>query len=311
MMTNFFVNLKRFDVPASLGGICQFTEASKWARWIMEQTAELKLHEYSGVRIVYFFPESLLIPAADAAAQLGISSSESLQLGSQGVHRENVSRQGNFGAFTTMLPAAAAVSAGCSWALIGHSEQRKNLLGLFSYYDDTVLTNEVAMQRANRGIHRIINQEVLRAFESGMDVLLCMGETLEERGDGSSKEQQSRLEAVLREQVRIGLKDAAAYVPERSLAIGYEPRWAIGPGKTPPDAQYIECAAAAIRTAAEDLYGLDVQVVYGGGLKEENAREISRIPSVEGGLVALTKFTDPIGFSPEGLKEIIDAAVSV
>ncbi len=74
--------------------------------------------------------------------------------------------------------------------------------------------------------------------------------------------------------------------------------------------QYIEYAAASICESAEELYGLDVQVVYGGGLKEESVREISRIPSVSGGLAALTKFTAPIGFSPEGLKAIIDAAVS-
>ena len=54
-----------------------------------------------------------------------------------------------------------------------------------------------------------------------------------------------------------------------------------------------------------DIYGFDPTVVYGGGLKEENAGMIAGIPTIGGGLVALTRFTGEIAFEPEGLVRIV------
>jgi triosephosphate isomerase len=89
------------------------------------------------------------------------------------------------------------------------------------------------------------------------------------------------------------------------VAIGYEPIWAIGPGKTPPDAEYIGFVSRLIKDKSKALYGIEVPVVYGGGLKPENAKSISGVDSINGGLIALTKFTDEIGFHVDDLKEII------
>jgi triosephosphate isomerase (TIM) len=305
-MTYFFVNLKRFDVPVSKGGICPLDDSARWAEEVVKESLELGFNQYEDIQIVYFFPESLLLTAKQVLNDLAPAPGKSLQLGSQGVYRENVAAGGNFGAFTTFLPAAAAASIGCRWSLIGHSEERKNLFGLLAAYDPAVMRDEKAMTAANRTIHAIVNQEAHRAFESGLNVLLCVGETLEERGEGGFQEQKPRLERIFREQIEIGLNGLGSYLGGMKLVIGYEPRWAIGPGKTPPDAGYIGFAAEAIRNAARELYGLDVPVVYGGGLKVENAEAISAVSSISGGLAALTRFTVPPAFSPRGLKEIID-----
>jgi triosephosphate isomerase len=57
------------------------------------------------------------------------------------------------------------------------------------------------------------------------------------------------------------------------------------------------------------LYGFELPVVYGGGLKVENAKMLAGIPTIDGGLIALTKFTGDIGFEPDGLKRIIETYV--
>ena len=115
-----------------------------------------------------------------------------------------------------------------------------------------------------------------------------------------------RIETVLKKQVELNMAGVADKLGDRQLAIGYEPIWAIGPGKTPPGAEYIGFVSSLIKTASTDLFGIDPVVVYGGGLKEENAAMIAGIDTIGGGLVALTKFTPPIGFEPKDLRVIID-----
>ena len=84
------------------------------------------------------------------------------------------------------------------------------------------------------------------------------------------------------------------------MVIGYEPVWSIGPGKTPADKSYITKTARYIK---EKTGGLDV--VYGGGLKKDNAKMLSSIEEIDGGLIALTRFDGDIGFYPEEYLEII------
>ncbi len=95
----------------------------------------------------------------------------------------------------------------------------------------------------------------------------------------------------------------------KDIVLGYEPIWAIGPGKTPPDSDYIAFVSKYAKAVTKELYGYELDVVYGGGLKEENAESIAAVSTIDGGLVALTKFVQPIGFDPQSLKNIIMAYV--
>ena len=99
-------------------------------------------------------------------------------------------------------------------------------------------------------VNRILNQEIREAVRAGLNVLYCIGETSEE---------QPRWQEVLKEQLDEGLKDT----DRTKVTIAYEPVWAIGPGKTPPDSDYIGKIGAFVK---ETTGGMDV--VYGGGLKQ-------------------------------------------
>ena len=91
-----------------------------------------------------------------------------------------------------------------------------------------------------------------------------------------------------------------AYTTGGKVVIAYEPVWAIGPGKTPPGREFIQEVAQVIKGITG---GLDV--VYGGGLKADNAQMLASIPEIAGGLIALTRFTGEIGFYPDEYIEII------
>ncbi len=305
-MQEIFVNLKRFDVPRRLGGICPKDNPAEWAQWVIDESVRLSIGTLPDIHVTYFFPEALLIPAITALHACSNKERGAIQVGSQGVFREDIVKGGNFGAFTTNLPAAAAKNLGCSWAIIGHSEERKDKFGLFERFDPAVASDAAMIQKANKMLDAVINDEVLCAFTSDLNVLLCVGETAEERGEGAFEEQKPRIEAVLKSQVEIGLQGVTKYYPQKQLVIGYEPRWAIGPGKTPPGAEYIGFVSAYIKSVCRELFDIEPSIVYGGGLKEENAAMIAGIDTIDGGLVALTEFTGDIAFEPQGLKAIIE-----
>ena len=184
---------------------------------------------------------------------------------------------GNFGAFTTLRPASAAKALGCESVIIGHCEER-------NFYNDTLAEAGVKDPSAT---NRILNQEILRATERGLNVLYCIGEKSEE---------QPQWEEVLGKQLDEGL----AGVDRRRVVIGYEPVWSIGPGKTPAGKDYITMIARFVK---ERTGGMDV--VYGGGLKTDNAEMLASIDEIDGGLIALTRFAGEIGWYPDEYLEII------
>ena len=169
------------------------------------------------------------------------------------------------------------MALGCESVIIGHCEER-------NFYNDTFAEAGVKDPSAT---NRILNQEVLRATERGLNVLFCIGEKSEE---------QEQWQQVLGDQLSIGLDG----VDKSRVVIAYEPIWSIGPGKTPADKPYIEKIARFVK---EQTGGLDV--VYGGGLKADNAAMLSSIGDIDGGLIALTRFSGEIGFYPEEYLEII------
>ncbi|MBM6914636.1 triosephosphate isomerase [Gemmiger formicilis] len=272
-MKHIFLNLKRFDVPVELGGVNRLAPMADWGRAVVEGTqAGLAHYDPAEVEFVQFFPEAHLLSAAAARCE-----GSRVEVGCQSVYRQDVAPGGNFGAFTSNRPAAAAKALGCTAALIGHCEERNDKAGVLT---EAGVTDTAA-------VNRLLNQEILCAQKQGLKVLYCIGEKSEE---------QERWQEVLGEQLDIGL----AGVDKSKVVIAYEPIWSIGPGKTPADKPYIEKIARFVK---ERTGGLDV--VYGGGLKTDNAEMLASIPEIDGGLIALTRFAGEIGFYPNEYLDII------
>ena len=272
-MKHIFLNLKRFDVPAALGGVNRIAPIESWGRYIVENTQEaLKHYDPSEVEFVQYFPEAHLLGAM-AARQEG----SPVQVGCQGVYRMNTAVGGNFGAFTTNRPVSAMKAMGVMHTIIGHCEERNDKMGILA---EAGVTD-------TKAVNRILNQEIRLAVDAGMKVLYCIGEKDTEL---------DRWDAVLKEQLEIGLEG----VDKSQVVIGYEPIWSIGPGKTPAGKDYITKIARFVK---EVTGGIDV--VYGGGLKVDNAQMLASIDEIDGGLIALTRFQGEIGFYPEEYVEII------
>ena len=272
-MKHIYLNLKRFDVPVEMGGVNRLAPVADWAGKIVEETQEtLKVYDPSEVEFAMFFPEIHILNAATAK-----SADSPIQVGCQGVYREDTAVGGNFGAFTTNRPASSMAAAGCDAVLIGHCEERNDKMGILA---EAGVTDTDA-------VNRILNQEIRCAIARGMKVLYCIGEKSEE---------QEQWQEVLGKQLDIGLKD----VDTSKVVIAYEPIWSIGPGKTPAGKGYIIKIARFVK---ERTGGMDI--VYGGGLKQDNAKMLASIPEVDGGLIALTRFSGEIGYYPEEYLEII------
>ena len=305
-MKYIFINLKRFDVPKSLGGLCPEEDSKTWIQGVLELTVDLGLGKNAGYQLTYLLPESLLLPAVEKLRTAMEDEVAHLSLGCQGVHWKDVKPGNNFGAFTTSLPAAAAKSIGMEWSIIGHSEERRDKLEVMQIYDAEIARQDKLKIKAARAVDSLVNQEVHAALEQGMGVLLCVGESAEERGEGSFEEQQPRIQESLCNQLFNGLAGIAKYTLDGRFVIGYEPIWAIGPGKIPPGKEYIAFVSSFIKQSIKDMFGFVPPVVYGGGLKKENAGMIASIDTLDGGLVALTRFSGDIGFDVMQLKEIVE-----
>ena len=272
-MKHIYLNLKRFDIPAAYGGVNRIAEFQDWGPYIVEQTqGELAQYDPGTVEFFMYLPEAHILPAVGA-----LSDGSPIRIGCQGVYREDVAPGGGFGAFTSERTASSMRAAGCAGALIGHCEERRAKAGILAQ----------AGVQDGRAVNRILNQEVTAAVNAGLKVLYCIGETAQER---------PRWREVLREQIEIGLESA----DREDIVLAYEPVWAIGPGKEPPGREQIETVGDYVKQLTG---GMDL--VYGGGLKRDNAGMLASIPSIDGGLIALTRFSGEIGFYPREYLEII------
>ena len=272
-MKHLYLNLKRFDVPPAYGGVNRLAPGERWGACVVERTQEaLACYDCAETEFVQFFPEAHIIGALSACRPGG-----PVRVGCQGVYRADTAVGGNFGAFTTSRTANSMRALGCVHTIIGHCEERVDKKGVLAE----------AGTADSGAVNRLLNQEILRAQEAGLKVLYCIGETGEEQPDW---------ERVLGEQLDVGLEGA----DREGVVIAYEPVWSIGPGKTPAGKAYIARTARFIK---DRTGGLDV--VYGGGLKRDNAAMLASIGEIDGGLIALTRFQGEIGFYPEEYLEII------
>lgn len=191
-------------------------------------------------------PFPYLIPVGEALRGSGVA------LGAQDVYAETE------GAFTGEVSPNMLLDVDCRYVIVGHSE-RRHVLG---------------------ETDALINRKARAARAAGLHVILCVGETLEQREAG-------RTEAVLDAQLAGGL---AGLTAERlsTLVIAYEPVWAIGTGKnaTPGQAQEVH---AFLRRRLGQTFGEKVAsalpIQYGGSVKSDNAAALLAQPDVDGALV--------------------------
>jgi triosephosphate isomerase len=160
------------------------------------------------------------------------------------------------GAFTGEVSPWMLADVGCQYVILGHSERRHKL---------------------GEG-DEFISRKVRAALAAGLRVILCVGETLEER-------QAHRTEAVLESQLRGSLAGVDTLA---NVVLAYEPVWAIGTGvnATPQQAQE---AHAFLRGRAAERFGAeaarDLVIQYGGSVKPDNAVTLLHEPDVDGALV--------------------------
>lgn len=272
-MKHIFLNLKRFDIPPQLGGVNRLAPIDKWGSFIVTTTQQaLAAFDPAKVEFVQYYPEAHLLNALSAR-----NKNSCLQIGCQSVHSLNTSVGGNFGAFTGSRPAAAMQAMGIRHTIIGHCEERSDMAAVLSAAGVDDLS----------AIDYVLNRKARLAADSGMKILFCIGE---------KESELDRWGSILQRQLEIGLNG----IDTKNVVIAYEPVWSIGPGKTPADKEYITKAAKLIKAVTG---GADV--VYGGGLKKENAEMLASIKEIDGGLIALTRFTGDIGFYPDEYLEII------
>ena len=129
-------------------------------------------------------------------------------------------------------------------------------------------------------VNRLLNQEIRLAVEQGPHRAVL--HRREERGAGALAGRAGR-----------AAQRGPGGVDTSKVVIGYEPVWSIGPGKTPAGKDYITMIARFVK---ERTGGLDV--VYGGGLKVDNAEMLASIDEIDGGLIALTRFQGRDRFLP-------------
>jgi triosephosphate isomerase len=171
-------------------------------------------------------------------------------IGGQDVHHAEK------GAHTGCTSAEMLLDAGARLTIVGHSERRD----------------------AQRESDSEVKAKAEAALFCGLDVILCVGETLEVREQGAA--------------ISTVLAQLDGSLPERSasdapLAIAYEPVWAIGTGKVPTTAEIAEMHAA-IRAKLVERYGDGggaMRILYGGSVKASNAAEIFAVDDVDGALV--------------------------
>ncbi|HWS76682.1 MAG TPA: triose-phosphate isomerase [Quisquiliibacterium sp.] len=160
------------------------------------------------------------------------------------------------GAFTGEVSAAMVSDLGCRWAIVGHSE-RRTLLGE---------TDEVVAQKARR------------ALDHDVGVIVCVGETLEERERGAE-------EAVLGRQLD-ALSSLSGASADR-FVLAYEPVWAIGTGRTATPEQAQSMHAFIRGRLASGGFGeaARVRILYGGSVKAANAGSLFGMADIDGGLI--------------------------
>jgi len=211
----------------------------------------------------------LCVPFVDIPMAVRCFKDTRVAIGAQNLHYEPS------GAYTGEVSADMLRAIGVKYVIVGHSERRQ-------YFGETDVT---------------VNKKVHAALGGGLNPIVCVGESLEQREMG-----------ITMELIAYQVKSALAGVPAdqiRRVVIAYEPIWAIGTGRTATAEQANE-VCEAIRTVIRKLYGARiaraVTIQYGGSMNPRNAAELLAQPDVDGGLIGGASLV------PEDFVSIIRAA---
>lgn len=162
------------------------------------------------------------------------------------------------GAYTGEVSVTMLKEIGVKYVVIGHSERRQ----YFAETDETV------------------NKKVIKALESDLIPIMCVGESLEEREAGKAFD-------VIKTQTVAGFANISAADAEKVI-LAYEPIWAIGTGKTASSEDANDAIAHARKTLAQ-VYGQDtadkIRIQYGGSVKTDNVSELMGMSDIDGALV--------------------------
>lgn len=200
-----------------------------------------------GIDVAVAVPATLIAPAHARVPNLAI--------GAEDVHQDED------GAHTGCISAGMVREAGAGFTIVGHSERRS---------DQHETSHDVYLKAAT-------------AHRHGLKVILCVGETQEERDAG-------RAAHVVRAQIEESLPDDAH---ADWLTVAYEPCWAIGTGRT-PTMEEIAAIHAIIRAKLQQMIGdgaRDMRILYGGSANPANAAEILALENVDGALVGGASLT--------------------
>jgi triosephosphate isomerase len=162
------------------------------------------------------------------------------------------------GAYTGEVSVSMLADAGCKYVIIGHSERRHTL----------------------GEVDELINRKALKVLELGLNLILCVGETLAERERGVT-------EQVVTRHITTGLAHAN---PEhaRRIVIAYEPVWAIGTGVNATPKQANDVHVLIRRLLAQKFspeIASDIRIQYGGSVKPDNIKSLMTQPEIDGALV--------------------------
>ena len=162
------------------------------------------------------------------------------------------------GAYTGEVSVEMLKEIGVEWVILGHSERRQ-------YFNET---------------DEALNKKVKAAFAHNLTPILCCGETLEERENGTTNE-------VVGAQIKADLEGLAPELAEK-VVVAYEPIWAIGTGKTATDEQANE-TIMAIRNILAEMFGKEVadkiRIQYGGSVKPGTIKAQMAMSDIDGALV--------------------------
>ena len=174
------------------------------------------------------------------------------------VAAQNCAAEEKEGAFTGEVAASMVRDAGCSHVIVGHSERRQ-------YYYET---------------DAIVSRKTRAGLAAGLTMIVCVGETLEQRDQGNA-------ERVVSEQLAGGLNGLTVSDLDR-IIVAYEPVWAIGTGRTATPEQAQEMHAFIRRVFAERHSpgaAAGLRILYGGSVKPDNIAGLMKQPDIDGGLV--------------------------